>query len=105
MATFRHIRDDGVIEEHHVEHDRIDVNYVQDVAPIIDANKAAANHHPSGMGESREWKKIASIPAVVYLEWIKIYGVDPLAKGNEALLRRLLNDPNWRYLRTSGGSV
>ena len=105
MATYQHIRPDGVIEQHHVEHDRISVNYVQDVQPVLDANKSAQNHNPSGMSKSREWKKIAEVPAVVYLQWIKTYGTDPLAKGNESLLKRLLNDPNWRYLRTSGGSV
>jgi hypothetical protein len=35
--------------------------------------------------------------------WKKQYGADPLAKGNETLLRRLLNDPDLRFLRTSSG--
>jgi hypothetical protein len=78
---------------------------VDDVQPVLDANKRAQNDNPSGMGASREWKKVASIPVIIQLQWIERYGADPLAKGNEDLLRRVLNDPEWLYLRCSGGLI
>ena len=44
-------------------------------------------------------------PVTVQMQWIQRFGGDPLAKGNERWLRRLLNDPEWRHLRTSSGKV
>jgi hypothetical protein len=72
-----------------------------DVEPIIDHNTRLRNDNPKGMGASREWVHVAEIPVTVVFEWVKRYGVDPTAKGYEDLLKRLLNDPEWRYLRTS----
>ena len=72
-----------------------------DVEPVIDHNKRLQNDNPKGMGPSREWQHIASIPPIVQLQWIERYGADPLAKGNEKLLLRVLNDPEFRYLRCS----
>jgi hypothetical protein len=40
---------------------------------------------------------------VVQLKWLQKYGPvnDPMKKGNEKLLFQLLNDPEWRYLKTT----
>lgn len=72
-----------------------------DVEPVIDINKRRQNDNPKGMGPSREWQHIASVPPIIQLKWIEKYGADPFAKGNEGLLMRILNDPEWRYLRCS----
>ena len=76
----------------------------QDVEPILEQNKRLQTEG-DGYSPSREWRRVASILVTVQMQWIEKYGVDPLAKGNEALLKRLLNDPEWRHLRTSPGSV
>lgn len=80
----------------------IALRWSQDVEPILAAN-ARRRLDGDGYSPSRELRRIASIPAVVQIEWIRRYGVDPLAKGNEPLLRRLLNDPEWRHLRAGPG--
>lgn len=95
---------DGTSQFLHVEDDRLAVQTVADVTPVIEANKAAAASG-DGYTPSRDMRKIASIPPSVQLMWIERYGADPLAKGNETLLRRLLNDPEWMFLRTSPGRV
>jgi hypothetical protein len=76
----------------------------EDVEPIVERNKALQTAG-DGYSATREWRRVASIPVTVQMQWINRYGVDPLAKGNEALLKRLLNDPEWRHLRTSPGRV
>lgn len=73
-----------------------------DVTQAIEENKRARSAG-DGYSPSRELRRVASIPVAVQFEWIRRYGADPLAKGNEKLLRRLLNDPEWAYLRTSPG--
>ncbi len=75
-----------------------------DATAAIEANKALSGDG-DGYSPSRDLRRVASIPIGVQFEWMRRYGADPLAKGNETLLRRLLNDPEWAYLRTAPGRV
>lgn len=72
----------------------------QDVEPILDANKRAGG---VGMSPTREFRHIARIPVVVYDHWCKTYGVDVTKPEHSGLLRRLLHDPDNRFLRVDGG--
>lgn len=101
-VTARH---GGFTELMHVSDDELTVQRIADVEPVIDWNKAYQNDNPSGMGPTREWKHVARIPVTVVFEWIQRYGVDPTQKENRQLLMRLLNDPEWRYLRAGLGRV
>ena len=97
---------DGVAEYLHFDEaaGTITVERKADVEPAIEANKRAAVQS-DGYSPSRELRRSASIPVTVQMTWIERFGGDPLANGNEAWLRRLLNDPEWRHLRTSPGRV
>ena len=80
------------------------IETLQDVEPILDQNKALANDDDfTKKGIKNEFWKYANIPVVVQLKWLQKYGPenDPMKKGNEKLLFRLLNDPEWRYLKTT----
>lgn len=77
----------------------------QDIEPILERNKALANHDDRGWTKTREWRRVAEIPNVVLEMWRTQHGCDVLAKGNEKLLKRLLNDPENRFLRTAPGRV
>lgn len=99
--------EDGVVNTFH--HDEMaDTSYVrsvQDVEPILESNKALQTLN-DGYSPSREMKRIASIPLVVAQKWMKEDGINWMAlpKHEKAkYLRRKLNDPNNRFLRTSGG--
>ena len=76
----------------------------QDAEPIIDANKRAQTSG-DGFSPSRELRRVASIPPLVHQVWKQQWGVDPLLPANHDLLRRLLNDPDNRFLRVSEGGV
>lgn len=89
------------------------IEEVQDVEPFLEANKATQNSDPGGaMGlswRSRKqikagWWHVASIPVGVQMQWMK-KGVNLLRKEDWPKVRRLLNDPDWRYLRTGLGKV
>ena len=82
------------------------VHRVQDVEPVLDANKAEYNSH-GDLKSSRYGKgpmhKIASIPMIVVEKWMKegfnIYTATPQE------IRRKLNDPEYKYLRTMPGKL
>lgn len=77
----------------------------QDIEGIFENNKALQNEDDKGWSKSKEWRRVAEIPNVIQEMWMNQYGVDPLAKGNEKLLKRLLNDSDNRFLRTAPGRV
>lgn len=73
-----------------------------DVQPIIDANKRLYNEG-DGFNKARDGRRIATIPSIVVDKWKRELGVDVFNKDHEKAVKRLLNDPDWRYLRTAPG--
>ena len=76
----------------------------QDVEPLLDLNKAMANHN-DGYSPSREWRRAAHIPVILLLAWRQEIGSDPLHPMNRAWLLRRLNDSDWRHLRNAPGRL
>lgn len=72
----------------------------QDVSRILERNKALRAEN-DGFTPSRDVARVASIPVVVQYEWLKRYGINVFDGDHGESVRRLLNDPEWRYLRTS----
>lgn len=81
---------------------RFHIEHRADLQAHVDWCKAMDTSPAKGWSPTREWKLVASIPPVIQLKWIQLYGADPLKRGNEDLLERVLNDPEWRYLRIGG---
>jgi hypothetical protein len=98
--------DTGITEWFHYDHQSGDVHLetVQDVEPILDSNNALRNDEEySRNGIKNEMWHFARIPDVVQLRWLSEYGREnwPMKPGNEKLLFRLLNSPEWKYLKTT----
>lgn len=72
------------------------LSYEQDVEPLLDANKAAANHADGPMGDMVH---VASIPPSVQMKWLVEKGVDLLNPDHKGAVARLLDDSEWRYLK------
>lgn len=72
------------------------ISYEQDVEPILDANKSAANDASGRMGDMVH---VASIPTSVQLKWFAEKGVDVLNPDHKQAVAKLLDDPEWRYLK------
>jgi len=84
--------------------DSVHIETVQNVEPILDGNKDRQNDEQySKNGIKNDMWHYASIPLVVQMRWLNEYGMDnwPLRPGNEKLLFKLLNSPDWRYLKTT----
>lgn len=82
----------------------VHIETVQDVTPILEANKIQANDDEvTRKGIKNDLWKYASIPIEVQMRWLNEYGSKdwPMRPGNEKLLFRLLNSPEWKYLKTT----
>jgi hypothetical protein len=77
---------------------------IQDVDPILDANKWDANH-AANYSPSRDMKHVARIPLVVAEDWLNKHGIDVLNPDHRDRVRALLNDPDYRWLRTGSGRL
>lgn len=79
--------------------DKVVINRVQDVEPILDANKRAFND-ATRLPQKSEFRHMARIPNVV---------VERLMKDgtwfDPARLERWMNDPDNKYFRTAPGRV
>ena len=93
----------GKVSTYEYDHseDRGVIQSVTDVSSVLDNNKALQNDGTGGWNDSREYRRVASIPLSLVDLWCRMYGVNPLKAENEHLLKRLLNDPDLRYLRTA----
>jgi hypothetical protein len=76
---------------------QIHIEQVQDVTPIVEANKALYNLS-DGVPRFGDGKRVASIPMVIYME-LKRQGI----AQDEKKLRQWLNDPDNRAFRTLPG--
>ena len=75
------------------------VERVQDVEDILAHNKLLQS-----LPQTSDWgRHIATIPNVIIERWMKEDGVNVLGLSSEdfgEFIRRKLNDPDWRHLRT-----
>jgi hypothetical protein len=70
-----------------------------DVAPVIEANKTDLN---SGeFDKSKDMWHAARVPIGVQYEWLTKFGVDFWNPNHKPAVMRLLNDPEYRYLRVN----
>lgn len=76
----------------------------QDCEPILERNKALQNDG-DGYSPSRDLRRVASIPNVVIEKWLNEDGINLFDPAHADAVRRKLNDPEWRHLRTAPGQV
>jgi hypothetical protein len=99
-------RDEGVETRYHKTSDGLVIERVQDVEPILEANKAQFNQHsdaPRRFG-SKTMHKVATIPNVVIEQWMK-EGVNIFDRNHAEAVLRKINDPQYMYLRTRPGRL
>lgn len=80
----------------------------QDVTPILERNKAMQTHN-DGYSDTRELRRVASIPYVIMHKWLNEEGWWAMdADKDPDVARKLaakLNSSDWAYLRTASGHV
>ena len=80
------------------------IETVQNVEPYLNRNKLLYNN-PELRSKDKDMKHFASIPNGVQEKWLREYSVDVWNKDHWPAVKRLLNSPDWRYLRTAPGKL
>jgi hypothetical protein len=80
------------------------VHRTQDVTAALDANKAQATHN-DGYSASRELRRVAHLPWAFIQHCRDIEGWNPLDPEYADRLKRVLNDPEYAFLRTAPGKL
>ena len=82
--------------------DKLVQHSVQDVSPLIELNKKEFNkdYIHGGVETQGGMRKVASIPLIIIEKWKTEHGVDIMNKDHWDKVKKLLNDPEYRLLRT-----
>lgn len=81
---------------------KVTLTHEQNVESILDANKRLANDQSaSRKGIKNEMWHYATIPNVVALKWKLELGVDIFDPSHRKAMFRLLNQPEYAYLKTT----
>ncbi len=88
----------GLRVEYEDNGDGFSLHTTQEVEPILDANKTVQNDGKAY--KHKDWWHAASIPASVQMKWLVEHGVDLMNPDHAEGVKRLLNDPEYKYLRT-----
>ena len=78
--------------------DTWNLRYEQDVSPVLDYNK---EQQSESFDKRAEMWHAAKVPTVVMMEWMTKYGVELWNPDHKEGVRRLLNHPDYRYLRVN----
>lgn len=95
--------------KYHFDGDRLIIERVQDIEPIIEENKRRMNAW-YGHNESNRWRgdvhHVASVPEVVIEKWCNEHGFtyEDFIKDS-SICKRFLNDPANANFRTKPGRI
>jgi hypothetical protein len=75
------------------------IEHIADIQPLIDSNKRLQqeDHHIKD-----DFRLSARLPETIYYEWMNKYGIDLFNPDHASGVRRLLNSPEYKYLKTTG---
>lgn len=82
------------------------IHQMADVEGVLEFNKRQMTHHDTGQAFWRGtpkgeavMKKVASVPMMVLMKWMTEYHIDPFDDDDLPKVIKLLNDPEWRWLK------
>jgi hypothetical protein len=78
------------------------VSMEQDVSTVLEVNKILQSSQSyTKKGMRADWWHYASIPNIVIEKWINEFGVNVFDRNHEKKVFSLLNQPEYRYLKTT----
>jgi len=86
--------------------DKVILQNVQDVEPLLELNKKEAlGDSIYGPQSNNGMRKVASIPLIMIEKWKRELGIDIYDKNDWPKIKQLLNDPEYRFLRTHESKI
>ena len=80
------------------------VGSIQDVGPLLERNKTLQlDTDYSKKGIKKDWWHYASIPNVIIEKWLNEDGINVYNKDHTKAVYKKLNDPAYKYLKTTTG--
>jgi len=78
------------------------IEHIENIQPLIDSNKRLQqeDHHIAD-----DFRLSARIPMTVYYEWKSKYGVDMFNPNHKEGVKKLINSPEYRYLKTTNRKI
>lgn len=96
------ITGEAVWYEYSAINDTATITHEQDVAPILEGNVIkAADDDRTARGIKRDFWHYARVPNIVWLKWKQEKGIDIFNPGQKKELFKLLNDPEYKFLKTT----
>jgi hypothetical protein len=89
----------GIETWFHKEGDGFSLQTTQDVSAIVDLNKALQNADIS-KGQGNEFWHAARVPMIILQQWANEAGLTMNDKAFGEVVKRKLNDPDNRFMRT-----
>ena len=84
--------------------DKTTIGYAADSSAILEVNKAMQNDVDfSKKGIKDEFWMYAQIPVAVQVDWLINKGVDVYNRDHAKKVFELVNDPEYRHLKTTAG--
>lgn len=78
------------------------ISYTANSTPVLEVNKKMANDEEyTKKGMKDEFWHYGTIPVEVQMDWLINKGVDVYKKEDWPKVLQLLNDPDYRYLKTT----
>ena len=88
--------------EHDQQTDETRIIHTSDAEPYLDQNKSRANDDElTKQGIKNGMWLYASIPPGVQVDWLVKHGVDIYKREHGPQISRLLEDPQYKYLKTT----
>ncbi len=78
------------------------IEHIENIQPLLDQNKKLQQEDHSIRDEFR---LSARIPMTVVYEWKNLFGVDVFNKNHNKAVKKLLNSPDYRYLKTTNRTI
>lgn len=82
--------------------DQIVISTSADVQVSLDANKARQS---TPINKNAEFRMVASIEPVIYMKILNETGIDLMNRDHWPRFKKLLNDPDYKYLKCINGKV
>tara|TARA_B100000900_G_C20275465_1_gene591818 strand:- start:44 stop:343 length:300 start_codon:yes stop_codon:yes gene_type:complete len=78
------------------------IEHVENIKPLIDSNKKLQqeDHHIAD-----DFRLSARIPMTIYYEWKNKFGVDMFDPNHKEGVKKLINSPEYRYLKTTNRRI